>query len=167
MNISRSSVNYFAIADAIARGCIPSAPKPHRTFATPTTAFHIANKPSLRMTVDEAATLFGIPDFRPAIWEFLQRIQDPTTNFHDISGARSQDVGCPLPFDRIQIWYKLRVQQHLYHEDKRVDAPQTLRAFPPSPVRPHGLYDTVVISPGSDSDWPRRGIEGMGFEFVS
>ena len=70
------------------------------------------------MTVNEAATLFGIPDFHPAIWEFLQRIQDPTTNFHDILGARSQDIGCPLPFDHIQIWYKLCVQQHLYHEDK-------------------------------------------------
>ena len=118
MNISHSSINYFTIADAIARGCIPSAPKPHRTFATPTTAFHIANKPSLRMTVDEATTLFGIPDFHPAIWEFLQHIQDPTTNFHDIPGTRLQDIGCPLPFDHIQIWYQLHVQQHLYHEDK-------------------------------------------------
>lgn len=163
MNISRLTVNYFAIADAISRGHILNAPRPYRTFATSTTAFHIANKPSLRTTVDEAATLFGIPDLRPAIWDFLQRVQD-RTNAHDVSGARTQDLQCPLPFDRVQIWYKLRVQQHLYHEDDRVDAPQTLRAFPPSPDRPHGLYDSAIISPGSDSDWPCRGIEGTHTE---
>lgn len=163
-NISRPPINYFVIADDIARGRILNALRPHRTFANSTTAFHIAEKPSLRTTVDEAATLFGIPDLRPAIWEFLQRVQDGT-NTHDVSGIRTQDPRCPLPFDRVQIWYKLRIQQYLYHEDERVDAPQTLRVLPPSPDRPHGVYDSVIISPGPDtSDWPRRGIEGTHIE---
>lgn len=166
MNVSRSSANYFATADSIARGFIPRAPKPHRTFGTSTTAFHIADKPSFRMTVDEAAALFGIPDLRPAIWEFLQRVQNHT-DVHNASGTLTQDLRCPLPFDEIRIWCKLRVQQYLYHEENQVDAPQTLRAFPPSPDRPHGLYDTVVISPGSESDWPRRGIEGTSSKPVS
>ncbi|KAF8449211.1 hypothetical protein L210DRAFT_3609588 [Boletus edulis BED1] len=158
ISISCLSVNYFVIADAIAHGCIPNAPRPHRTFATSTTTFHIADKPSLQTTVDEATVLFGITDLRPALLEFLQRVQDQ--NVHDVSGIRTQDLHGQLPFDHIQVWYRLHVQRHLYHEDTRVDAPQTLRAFPPSPDCPHGLYDAVVISPGSDSDWPRRGIEG-------
>ena len=105
------------------------------------------------MTVNEAAMLFGITDLCPALQEFLQHIQDHT-NVHDVSGIRTQDLHSQLLFDHIQIWYKLRVQRHLYHKDTQVDAPQTLRAFPPSPNHPHGLYDTVIISPGSDSDWP-------------
>ena len=165
MNISHSTVDYFAVANAISHGCIFNMLKPCRTFVTATTAFHITNKPSLLTTVDKAATLFGIPDLRPTIWEFLQCVQDHA-NAHDISGVRSQDLCCTLPFDQIQIWYKLRVQQYLYHDDERVDAPQTLRAFPPSPDRPHRLYDTTIISPGLGSDWPHQGIEGTHIELL-
>jgi hypothetical protein len=43
--------------------------------------------------------------------------------------------------------------------EQRLDTPQTMRAFPPSPDCPYGLYDTVVISPSSDSDWLWQGIE--------
>ena len=165
MNVSRSTVNYFAVAEALSCGCIPNALKPHRTFSSSSTAFHITNKPSLRMTVDEAAVLFEVPDLRPAIWEFLQCVQNRTN--HDVSGVRTQNLDCPLPFDRIQVWYKVCVQQFLHHTDKRVDAPQTLRAFPHSPDRPHGLYDTAIISPGPDSDWLWRGVEGKSIEPLS
>lgn len=157
--LSRAHLNYFSIADALARGSIPEAPIPYRTFSTSTTAFHLSTKPSLRMTVDDASALFGLPDLRPAIWEFLQRVQQGSTN-HPISGVTNQDLRCPLPFDRIQIWCKIRTQQFLYHDGRNVDSPQTLRAFPPSSDHPVGLYDTVILSSGPDSDWPRGGIEG-------
>ena len=42
-----------------------------------------------------------------------------------------------------------------------------LRAFPHSPDRPHRLYDTAIISPGPDSNWPRRGVEGKSIELLS
>ena len=117
MNISHSTIDYFTVANAILCGCIFNVLKPCHTFATATTTFHITNKPSLLTTVDEAATLFGILDLHPTIWEFLQHVQDHA-NAHDISGIRSQDLHCTLPFDQIQIWYKLRVQQYLYHDDE-------------------------------------------------
>lgn len=158
MSVSHQIVDYFAIANALASGSIPNALKPHCTFSSSTTAFHIANKPSLRMTINEAADLYGIPDLRPAIWHFLQRVHHRAD--HPVSGIRPQELQYPLPSDCLQIWYKLRVQQPLYHDDKRLDAPQTLRAVPPSNDRPHGLYDTVITSPGAESDWPQRGIQG-------
>ncbi|KAF8130114.1 hypothetical protein EV363DRAFT_1399319 [Boletus edulis] len=158
MDVSRQPVNYFIVADALSRGLIPNALKPPHTFSSSTTTSHIANKPSLHISVDEAATLFGILDLCAAIWEFLQHMQNSTS--HPVSGARAQDLHYPLPFDRLQIWYKLRVQQLLYHDKERVDTPQMLRAYPPSPNCPHGLYDAAILSPGSDSDWPQRGIEG-------
>ena len=122
MNVTCQSINYFAVTDALLHGSIPSALKPHCTFSNSTTTFHIANKLSLHITVDEAATLFGILDLHPAIWEFLQHSQDRTD--HPVSGVRTQHLHCPLPFDHIHIWYKLRVQQSLYHDKGRVDAPQ-------------------------------------------
>ena len=159
MNVSPRIVDYFAVADALSHGAIPNAPKPHRTFSTFTTAFHIANKLSLSMTIDEAATLYGIPDLHPAIWEYLQCVQHCTDDY-PVSGVRTSDLHCPLPFDHVQIWYKLRVQQFLYHDGNRVDTPQTVRAYPPSRGRSHELHDAVIMSPGPESDWPQAGLEG-------
>ncbi|KAF8545815.1 hypothetical protein OG21DRAFT_1491888 [Imleria badia] len=117
MNVSQSAVNYFTVAEALtcASGCVPNATKHlYCTFSSSTTAFHIANKPLLCITVDEAATLFGIPDLRPAIWEFLQCVQNHTS--HDVLGVRTQNLDCPLLFDHIQVWYKICVhrQPHRY-----------------------------------------------------
>jgi hypothetical protein len=121
LELSRSTINYFSIADFLAHGCVPDAPKPYRTFATSTTAFHITIKPSLHVGIDEAATLFGIPDLCPAIRDFLQCIEDKSG--HPMTSTRTQDLHCPLPFDRVQVWYKLHLQQFLYHGNGKVDVP--------------------------------------------
>ncbi|KAF8440236.1 hypothetical protein L210DRAFT_3503952 [Boletus edulis BED1] len=127
-------------------------------FSSSTTTFHIANELSLHISVDEAATLFGILYLCAAIWEFLQCMQNSAS--HPVLGARAQDLHYPFPFDCLQIWYKLLVQELLYHDKKRVDTPQTLRAYPPSPNCPHGFYDAAILSLGSDSHWLQQGIEG-------
>ncbi|KIJ63917.1 hypothetical protein HYDPIDRAFT_29265 [Hydnomerulius pinastri MD-312] len=71
MSTTHLIVNYFAIADTLSHGSIPNALKPYRTLLTTSTAFHLATKPSLRLSVDEAANTFNLPDLCPAIWEFL------------------------------------------------------------------------------------------------
>lgn len=65
-----------------------------------------------------------------------------------------------LLFNHFHIWCKLCIQQPLYRGDGNIDAPQTLKAIPPSPASPHRLYDTVIVSPSSESDWSLHGIEG-------
>ena len=149
--------NYFAMANAFQRGSIPMAIKPYRTFATTTTAFHLASKPSLRLSLDEAAETFKIPDLRQALVEHLHRLENGTP--HTVSGTRNNHS--TLPFDCIQIWYRVRTQQMQYYNSKVPDAPQTLRALPPSASSPHGLYDAVVINAGPQSEWPRCGLHGM------
>jgi len=52
--------NYFAIADALRWGCIPTAIKPFCTFSNDTTAFRLASKPSLCLNIDDAADMFKI-----------------------------------------------------------------------------------------------------------
>ena len=98
-------------------------------------------------------------NLHPMIKDFLQCEQDNSS--HAVMGVQMQDSQCPLPFDHVQIWYKICVQQFLYHSGGKVDAPQTLKALPPSTKNPHGLYDAIIVSPNTESDWPLQGLEGM------
>lgn len=136
----RPTINYFAIA--LLQGPSSSAVKPSCTFATTTTAFHLANKASSRLTVAEASVKYGLPDLAMAI--------------SAVSGGSSAQVGSGS--DTLQIWQKLRVQQMSYHDPDTVEPPQTLRIVPPSPTNPFGEYDSVILSSGHDSDWPKRGL---------
>ncbi|KAH7906142.1 hypothetical protein BJ138DRAFT_1016684 [Hygrophoropsis aurantiaca] len=154
---TRKIVNYFQIAEALQAGDVPNAPCPFRTFATSTTAIHLAAKPSLRMTVDEAAAAFELPDLRPAIADFLAR--ETRNQPHDFSGRRYAQVGCSLPFDRVQIWCKIRVQQTTYHDPSSVEPAHSLRIQPPSNSYPKGIYDSVVVNSAMHSDWPAHGLK--------
>ncbi|KAF9233081.1 hypothetical protein BU15DRAFT_80484 [Melanogaster broomeanus] len=125
-------IDHFKIADALAHGSSPNAPKPFRTFASCTTTSHLATKLHLRMTVNEATTLYQLPDLRSTIHDYLDRC----------------------------IWTKVRTQVHNYHDPRNVEAVQTMNVFPPSRERPHRLYDSTVFSPTSASDWPSQGLHG-------
>ncbi|KAF8551003.1 hypothetical protein OG21DRAFT_1524746 [Imleria badia] len=154
---SQPTINYFMITDALARGCIPNAIKPYCTLLTATTAFHLASKSSLRLSVDEVSAMFNLPDLRVALAECLYRLQNATLCL--VLGARSGQ-NHTLPFDHLQISYKIHVQQMQYHDKYTPNAPQTLHVLPPSTTNPHGLYDAVIINMDPDSDWPRWGLEG-------
>lgn len=149
--------NYFQIADALSRGSSPDALKPHRTFSSTTSAFHLALKPSVRMSLDEASAKFNIPDLRSALQEYFFRAK--TSSSHPVFGVRDHTEIYDVPSDRIQIWYKLRVQQMCYHKEVP-DLPQTLRAIPPSVDNPYGLYDVVVANATTESSWPKHGLDG-------
>ncbi|KAI6013722.1 hypothetical protein BKA83DRAFT_4500103 [Pisolithus microcarpus] len=60
-------VDYFKITDALTNGISHNAPHPTHMFTSSTTTVHLATKPHCRMTVDEAATLFDLPDLLSAI----------------------------------------------------------------------------------------------------
>ena len=108
----RPAIDYFTIADALQRGCIPTAVKPYCTFSTSTTAFHLATKPSQSLSIDEAAAVFNLPDLHQALSAFLHRLEGGTP--HMVSGVRTGG-NLVLPFNRLQIWHKICVQQRLYH----------------------------------------------------
>jgi len=143
---TRQIPNYFALSSALLLGAKPSAPKPYRMFATSTTSFHLATKPSSRSSVNEAATAYHLPDLADAIAAFFRN-----------GDALVQ--GQPRT-DKLQIWHKVRVQQVSYHNSETVLPPQTLRAIPPSTANRFGRYDSVIISPGAQSDWPQNGLAG-------
>ena len=134
--------NYFSISASLLHGTKPFIPKPCRTFTTSTTGFHLATKPSSQLTVNEAATTHQLPDLEAAIAVFFS----------------NEDLHFQVP-DKLQIWDKVCVQQLSYH-NKTLLSPQTLHAIPPLMVNPHGRYDSVIISPCSQNDWPKSGLVG-------
>ena len=160
----RPVTDYFAIADALQRGHIPTAIKPYCTFSTRTTAFHLATKPSYSLSIDNAAAMFKIPDFRQALFAYYHCLEDGAP--HVVSGNRTEH-NVILPFDRVQVWQKIRVQQMQYYNNTVPNTPQTLRAIPPSTSHPHGLYDATVVNAESQSNWPKCGLDGTFASVVS
>lgn len=60
---TRTTGDYFALALALRQGLYPHAPLPFRTFMGAETALHLNRDPSYRrMSVDQVAQLFNIPD---------------------------------------------------------------------------------------------------------
>ena len=151
--------HYFEHADALIAGKFPAAPRPYRTFALATTAFHLSFRPTMtNMTVDSAAELYELPDFRPAIADYLDRHFPDFT--HTIGGRRQSALDCQLPFNRIQIWHKMRIQLRSSHDSKTLLPSQGLHASPASTKWPFGRYDHVIISSDGNKDWPRNGLQG-------
>ena len=149
-------VNYFQIADALANG--PSCNTPKCTFTSHSSAIHLATKPHRRMTIDEVAALFDLPNLHLAICEYFYRCTNSVE--HNIAGRRRASPNCSLPSDRIQIWTKVRVQVRNYHNPVLVEPTQTMNVAPPSQEHPRGLYDSAVFSPSAESDWPSQGLNG-------
>lgn len=154
---TRKVVDYFGIADMLINDISNQMPRPRRTFASRTTAIHLAVKPHQRMSIDEAATAFDLPDLRPAILGYLDRCSNNAE--HNIGGRRHASSNS-LPSDRIQVWTKVRVQTRNYHDPRKVEPAQTLNVAPPSQEYPRGLYDSAVFSTRAESDWPSGGLDG-------
>ena len=102
--------DYFSYAHDLINGVHPQAPRPYRTFSTSITAYHLSYDPTItRMTVDKATDDFSLADFRPAISDYLDHadthVDVPASA--TVGGRRRALPGCSLPFEHIQIWYKI------------------------------------------------------------
>ena len=93
---TRQFPDYFSISASLILGAKPSAPKPYRTFATSTTGFHLATKPSLWLSVDEAAIAYQLPDLKDTIIAFANG---------DVCFQGQHGI------ENLQIWHKVRLQQ--------------------------------------------------------
>ncbi|KAG1783205.1 hypothetical protein EV702DRAFT_1191636 [Suillus placidus] len=76
--VRRPIKDYFSHARQLINGDHPGAPHSYRTFSTSVAAYHLGYQPALiNMTVDKAAIHFLLPDLRPAISNYLDRIEAP------------------------------------------------------------------------------------------
>ena len=129
------------------------------TRVTPTTAYHLSSKPTMmNMTVNSTVQLYELPDFKLAITDYLDCHHPNFT--HMIGGRRHSTLDCQLPFDHIQIWYKMQIQLYSSYNLNMLLLSQGLHASLSSVKWPFSHYDTVIISSDGNKDWPHNGLHG-------
>lgn len=162
----RQITNYFAIAKLLQHREVGSVPLPLCSFSTGRTAFHLAYDPSIRnIAVDEVAIRFGLPDLRPAIADFLHREATHGHNHvHAIGGPRRAGSAAVLLFDKVQVWFKIRLQDTESHDTSLIRPAQTLNCVPPSDPWILGRYDTVIVQTDAGYSWPTSCLSGEPYD---
>ncbi|KAF9527842.1 hypothetical protein CPB83DRAFT_869722 [Crepidotus variabilis] len=158
---SRSLTDYFYRSQMLDRGLINQAPFPRRTFkCADNIVIHLSRDPPLkRMSVDNASMLFNLPDLRPALVDYLNRLQ-PDGYVKNIGGRRLARPESELPFTHIEVWKKLCLQTKAYHFPHGLLSPVTVHAEPPSSAWPQGHVDSVILNLDPLKKWPISGIQG-------
>lgn len=159
--LSRPATNYFVLASRLRDKRPGTVPLPLRTFCVGTTAIHLGYDPSIqRISVDEAAERFALPDLRAALADYLARDRaHHRPVVHTIKGQRCASHTAALPFSEMQMWVKVQFQNLPLHNQDIAPA-QTLFASPPNNKWPLGRYDASIINVKAGADWPRSGLNG-------
>ncbi|KAG1829540.1 hypothetical protein DFJ58DRAFT_848691 [Suillus subalutaceus] len=159
---SRPITNHFAIAKLLQDREVGTVPVPLCSFSVGRTSFHLAHVPSIRsISVDDTALKFDVPDLRPAIADFLGREAAHGQDYvHTIGGARRAKPTASLPFEKLQVWFKLQLQDTDLHDISVVRPAQTLNCSPPSGVWTCGRYDPVIVNDNARCSWPADGLHG-------
>ena len=159
--LSRPITDYFAIARLLVSSP-GNAPTPLRSFSVGSTAFHLASKPSVQhMSVQEAADTFHLPDLPAALSHFIAFEKDCGSSALNSVGGHHRTTGSTLPFDELQVWFKLRIQGRNFHKRDQLLLAQTLFCAPLSTSWPFGQYDTTLAATSSSSVWPDTGLCSM------
>ena len=159
------NANYFELADALQQGLYPRSPLPFRTIVQGDTALHLTRDPTMKtMSVEDVIEKFNLPDLRGALADFLTQVNDKN-QFH-VGGRRIGNLNSPLPFDNLQIWTKLQVQNRSYFRPHHILPPQTINASPPSGSWTYGHSDVVLINTDNSKVWPHSVFEGSVLCFI-
>jgi len=121
-----------------------------RTFATPTTAFHLNNRASVsRSTIDELSVYHEIPTLLQATCDFFSHfLHDQTTR--TITGKRGPAWNATPPFEQVRVWHSIQVQTYSQC-GPGVAPPQKLFASPPTEEWPDGRCDTALFAQDTTS----------------
>ena len=120
-------------------------------------ALHLNQDPSYqRMTIDQVAAKFNISDLLGALADYLINGDIVHVGGHHLRGDHTI-----LPFNAVEVWTNVRIQNCAYHAPHDIILAQTANALPPLTTWPSGHADTVLINVNSDSVWPQSGLNGM------
>ncbi|KAG1899326.1 uncharacterized protein F5891DRAFT_1128984 [Suillus fuscotomentosus] len=152
--------NYFGIAKVLQHREVGTVPVPLRSFVVECTAFHLTYDPSIRnISVDNAAIKFAIADFLHC------EATHGRDHIHTIGEARRAGPTASLPFDKLQVGFKLRVQDTDFHDASIIRPAQTLNCAPPSDPWTCGWYDTVIINNEARYLWPEDSLCGTSYNW--
>lgn len=159
---TRGVKDYFAHALALAKSDASTIPQPPRTFAMQRVAIHLTRDAKFRrVSIDKAADMFNLPDFRPALRDYLTKIDaSPSDHVSAIGGRRIARSNCILPFEYVDIWPQIQLQTKAYHYPHGIIPPKTVNAAPPSQEWPSGRYDAVIANLDPTQEWPSCGLQG-------
>ena len=153
----RRHADHFNLANALERNVYPHAPLPHRTMVRGDTALHLARDPTLNLKVDEVAEQFDIPDLRGALADFLASRGGNKA----LGGRRIATKDANLPFNYLQVWVKVQLQNRAYHGPHNILPPQTVNAAPPPSGRSTFHHaDVILLNTDTSQVWPASGLEG-------
>ncbi|KAG1902222.1 uncharacterized protein F5891DRAFT_1186802 [Suillus fuscotomentosus] len=149
-------------ADLLSTVTFPGCSRPIMNYFMVANTFHLAYSPSIRsIAVDEAAVKFGLPDLRPAIADFFHRHGIHGQHYvHPVGVGRRAGPDVQLPFDNLQVWFKLRLQDTDFHDSSTIQPAQMLNCTPPCDAWPWGRFDTVLINTCAGFSWPASGFQG-------
>ncbi|KAF8550600.1 hypothetical protein OG21DRAFT_1525023 [Imleria badia] len=137
----RQTTNLFAVAQRLLEAAPGAIPRPLRVFVSSSTTFHLNREPSIRrVSIDDAAQKFNIPDLSP------------------------QDV--PLSFNELCIWYKVRLQQKSYHDLSTLGLAFTVHAHPPDQTWKYGHYSGALLNVDEAHAWPSSSLAGHSVVLV-
>jgi hypothetical protein len=163
MNHTRVTTNYFSKALQVAREVLPYTP---RTFIAGGTAIHLNYNPSRTgVKIEDIADDFDVPDLYAALSDFLRHDVRDRGAVHRVGPRRRPMIDRPstLPFDRVQVWHTVRLQQTSFHDSSIVLPAQTIHASPSGPGWPKGRRDAVLVNVDGVSEWPKSGLTGEHF----
>jgi hypothetical protein len=163
MNQTRITTNYFSKATQFDTLSHRQLAYPPRTFIGGTTAIHLNYDPSRSgVKVGDISVDYNIPDLHFALSDFLQRDARGRGIVHEVASRRRLLINHPpiIPFDRVQVWHSVRLQQTSFHDSSIVLPAQTVHASPSSPGWPKGRRDFVLVNIDGAAEWPKSGLTG-------
>ena len=165
-DIHPAQANYVELAGALQRGFYTQAPLPLRTIVRGETALHLTRDPTMNtMAIGDIMDKFNLTDLCGALADFLDRVNNGRPL--KVGGHRAADANTPLPFDHLQVWTKMQLQNRSYHTPHHILPPQTINALPPSEARTSGCCDVVLINTDSNKVLPHSGLEGVSSSCMS
>lgn len=162
---TRPKQNFFLKAELVKADL--NAPKPYRVFSDPSgtcAAMRVTRDPDLKtLSVEEAAVKFSLPGLPGALNDYLERFLNGTRTFL-VGGSRSKNAAS-LPFSKLKIWSKMRLQHRQYHDLASLHDVRTIFAMPPDLQSEEsqwrlGRNDFALININPDKIWPHSSLEG-------
>ncbi|KAG1846272.1 hypothetical protein F4604DRAFT_1595105 [Suillus subluteus] len=163
MNQTCIITNYFCKAKQFATLSCRELAYPPRTFIGGTTAIHLNYDPSRNgVKVGDISVDYNIPDLHVLLSDFLQRDARGRGIVHEVASRSRPLIDRPpiLPFDHVQVWHSVRLQQTSFHDSSIVLPAQTVHASPSGPGWPKGQQDFVLVNIDRAAEWPKSGLTG-------
>jgi len=105
-------------------------------------AFRLTNAPDIcSMSIADAAIAYRLPDLIPALNDYISGLSYQQRGGRRISQHQTPAAG----FERINVWFKFRIQTRSFHQRDAILTPETVEACRASDTYPFGKCDAVLI----------------------